>query len=53
VLSYLRFVLDMAPQGLAAGVSPLEAARGTDLGEFTSLSDPERTSAICTALRPR
>jgi cyclase len=42
VASYLRFVLDIATQGIAAGVSPLEAARDTDLGPFAGLSDPER-----------
>jgi cyclase len=42
VASYLRFVLDIAAQGMSAGVSPLEAARDTDLGPFAGLSDPER-----------
>jgi cyclase len=42
VLAYLRFVSDTAQAGLAAGLSPLEAARGTDLGAFASLSDRER-----------
>ncbi len=39
---YISFVLDVARQGLAAGLSPLEAARQTDLGEFADLTDPER-----------
>jgi cyclase len=39
---YYRFVLDTASRGRAAGVSPLEAARGCDLGEFASWPDPER-----------
>src|SRR3954452_7047174 len=34
VLAYLRFVLDVARRATDAGVGPLEAARGTDLGEF-------------------
>ena len=42
VLGYLRFVLDVAERGRAAGVTPLEAARATDLGEFASWTDPER-----------
>jgi cyclase len=42
VVAYLRFVLATAEAGLAAGVSPLTAARETDLGEFAALSDPER-----------
>jgi cyclase len=42
VASYLRFVLATASQGIEAGLSPLEAARHADLGEFAGLSDPER-----------
>jgi cyclase len=42
VVAYLRFVADLAEQGLAAGLTPLEAAREADLGEFAELSDPER-----------
>ena len=42
VLGYLRFVLDVAERGRAAGVTPLEAARDADLGEFASWTDPER-----------
>ena len=41
-LAYLRFVQDTARAGKAAGLSPLEAARATDLGEFADLLDPER-----------
>ncbi|HEY0698844.1 MAG TPA: MBL fold metallo-hydrolase, partial [Micromonospora sp.] len=39
---YLRFVQDVAARGVAAGVSPLEAALETDLGEFAELLDSER-----------
>jgi cyclase len=42
VLAYLRFVLDVAGQARAAGVSPLEAARATDLGRFAGWTDTER-----------
>lgn len=42
VRRYLRFVQDLAARGVAAGVSPLEAARETDLGEFADLLDSER-----------
>jgi cyclase len=42
VIDYLRFVVATASGGLAAGVTPLEAARQTDLGRFAGLSDPER-----------
>jgi cyclase len=41
-LDYLRFVLDLAARGQAAGVSPLEAARATDLGRFADWPDAER-----------
>jgi cyclase len=41
-LAYLRFVQEAAQAGKAAGLSPLEAARATDLGEFAGLLDPER-----------
>ena len=41
-LDYLRFVLDLARRGKAAGVSPLDAARDTDLGRFTDWPDAER-----------
>ena len=35
-------MLDLARQGLAAGLSPLEAARQTDLGEYAGWLDSER-----------
>jgi cyclase len=39
---YYRFVLQSAEQSMAAGLTPLEAARELDLGEFADLLDPER-----------
>jgi cyclase len=42
VLGYLRFVDTTARSAHAAGISPLEAARQTDLGEYARLSDTER-----------
>lgn len=42
VQSYLRFVLEIAERGRAAGLTPLQAARDTDLGPWESLTDPER-----------
>ncbi len=42
VRSYLRFVEEAGRRGLEAGMSPLEAARSTDLGGFTHLTDTER-----------
>jgi cyclase len=42
VLGYLRFVDETARSAHAAGLSPLEAARATDLGEYAHLTDPER-----------
>lgn len=42
VQEYLRFVQRTAEQGKASGLSPLEAARETDLGEWAKLVDPER-----------
>ena len=42
VLAYLRFVLQTAREGMAAGLPPLEAARTADLGEFEDLLDAER-----------
>lgn len=41
-LDYLRFVLDLAQRGRAAGLSPLAAARETDLGRFADWPDAER-----------
>jgi cyclase len=42
VLGYLRFVAGVAAEGRAAGVAPLELARGTDLGPYAGWTDPER-----------
>ncbi|UQS24776.1 MBL fold metallo-hydrolase [Amycolatopsis thermalba] len=42
VVAYLRFVLDVAAEGQAAGLSPLDLARQTDLGRFASWTDAER-----------
>ncbi|MBO0806311.1 MAG: MBL fold metallo-hydrolase [Nocardiopsaceae bacterium] len=42
VLGYLCFVRDAAEQALGAGLSPLDAARGIDLGRYAQWSDPER-----------
>jgi cyclase len=39
---YVRFVLSLANQARSARLSPLEAAREADLGEFPGLTDPER-----------
>lgn len=42
VVSYLRFVQEVARNGVDAGVSPLEAAKDSDLGRFAPWTDPER-----------
>jgi cyclase len=42
VSSYLRFVQRTAAGARAAGVTPLEAALSTDLGEYAELLDAER-----------
>lgn len=42
VAGYVRFVIETAVAGRAAGLSPLDTARETDLGEYAALSDPER-----------
>jgi cyclase len=42
VLGYLRFVRDVAIDGRAAGATPLDLARGTDLGPYASWTDTER-----------
>ncbi|GAA3830371.1 MBL fold metallo-hydrolase [Streptomyces phyllanthi] len=42
---YIRFVADVAEKSRAAGLSPLEAARQTDLGEFAELRESERLVA--------
>src|SRR5579859_800630 len=39
---YLRFVQDTARSARSAGLSPLDAARQTDLGRFADLTDSER-----------
>jgi cyclase len=40
--SYLRWIQDLARQGIEAGLSPLSVASETDLGEYGDLLDPER-----------
>ena len=42
VAGYLRFVQRVAAGGVAAGISPLEAALDADLGEYADLLDAER-----------
>ncbi|MBO2450670.1 MBL fold metallo-hydrolase [Actinomadura barringtoniae] len=42
VVAYARFVLATAEKGRAAGLSPLECARETDLGDYAGLTDSER-----------
>ena len=42
VLGYLRFVLTTAEAGFAAGLTPLDAARQCDLGDYAGLLDSER-----------
>jgi cyclase len=42
VAAYLRFVQETARKTFDAGLSPLEAARQTDLGKFANLQDKER-----------
>lgn len=42
VRRYLHFVQGVASKGVVSGVSPLEAALDTDLGEFAELLDSER-----------
>ena len=49
-LDYLRFVLDLAERGRAAGLSPLDAARDSDLGRFADWPVPERIA--CNLHRP-
>jgi cyclase len=39
---YLRFVLDLARRSLDAGLTPLQAARDTDLGRYADWPDAER-----------
>ncbi|WP_260614225.1 MBL fold metallo-hydrolase [Streptomyces sp. WAC07061] len=40
--AYLRHVQELAAAGIAAGLTPLEAARESDLGPFAALLDSER-----------
>lgn len=40
--AYLRHVQELAAGGIAAGLTPLEAARESDLGPFAALLDSER-----------
>jgi cyclase len=42
VLGYLRFIQDLAREGQAAGLSPLDAARQADLGAYAACTDAER-----------
>lgn len=42
VKGYLQLVRDTAAAGLAAGITPLEASREMDLGEYAELTDGER-----------
>jgi cyclase len=42
VAGYLRFIQEVAAEAHAAGLSPLDAARQTDLGEYSELLDQER-----------
>jgi cyclase len=42
ILGYLAFVQDVARRGHDAGLSPLETALETDLGEYAELLDAER-----------
>jgi cyclase len=42
VLGYLRFIQDLARGGMAAGLSPLDAARQADLGVYAEWTDTER-----------
>ena len=41
-VDYLDFVLDTARAGMAAGLTPLQTARESDLGGFADLLDSER-----------
>jgi cyclase len=57
--AYLRFLQDTAVSGRAAGLTPLETARETDLGPFADLLDSERivgnlyrAYAECDGVRP-
>ena len=41
-VDYLRFVLDLARQGIGAGMSPLAVGREADLGAYATWLDSER-----------
>jgi cyclase len=40
--AYLRWIQEIARDGVASGLSTLEVASKTDLGQFAGLLDPER-----------
>jgi cyclase len=42
MLAYLRFVQEVARRAKAEGLTPLQAARAADLGDFKDLLDAER-----------
>ena len=42
IVGYLEFVLATAQRGIEAGLSPLDLARQTDLGEYAGWLDSER-----------
>jgi cyclase len=42
IVGYLEFVLATAEKGIAAGLSPLDLARQTDLGDYAGWLDTER-----------
>ncbi|MFE3580819.1 MBL fold metallo-hydrolase [Streptomyces vinaceus] len=42
---YLRYVAELAREGRAKGLSPLETAQGADLGEFAAWRESERLVA--------
>lgn len=44
MLGYLRLVQDLAREGKAAGLSPLDAARQADLGAYATWTDAERVA---------
>ena len=44
-IAYLRFVQELARKSFDAGVTPLDAARGADLGRFAEWHDSERLVA--------
>lgn len=45
MLRYCEFVLHIADNAMSRGLSPIDAARHADLGEFESWLDPERLVA--------